>query len=174
MRILPITLSFCLGLAATAAAEGAPKGKATSSAKATRAQVKEIRSIVHELERQSSKLSVLLDDFRTLSAKRPRKAQKEQLARWDAAFNRLLRSMQKTQTALVETGKRLDQAATVKLPTTLHKEVADARNAAEPVRLAVKPLLAKNKSRLKKKPKRAKNPSSDSDADAHLLDDLDL
>ena len=146
MRIPAITLSICLGLAATAAAQGAPKGKAASSARASKAQVKEIRSIVHELERLSSKLSVQLDDFRSMSQQRPPKAQKQQLGRWQAAFDRLLRSLQKTHAALGETTKRLNQAATVKLPTSLDKEVADARNAADPVRLAAKPVLAKHKS----------------------------
>ena len=174
MRISAITLSICLGLAVTAAAEGAPKGKAASSSRASKVQVKEIRSIVHELERLSSKLGVLLNDFRSISEQRPPKAQQKQRARWEAAFDRLLRSLQKTHAALVQTTKRLNQTTTVKLPTSLDKEVADARKGAEPVRRAAKPVLAKHKSRLKKRPKRTKKAPAASDADAHLLDDLDL
>lgn len=174
MKILAFTLSFCLGLAVTAAAEGAPKGKAASSSRASKDQLKEIRSSVRELERLSSTVDMLLKDVRSISAQRPPKAQKKQVARWEAAFNRVLRSLQKTHAALVETTKRLDQAITVKLPTSLDKEVSDARLAAEPARRAAKPVLAKHRSRLKKKAKRTKKAPAASDADAHLLDDLDL
>jgi hypothetical protein len=136
----------------------------------------EIRSIVRELERSSSKLSVLLTDYRGLLDQRPPKSQEAQLARWQAAFDRLLRTLQSTHVMVVEATKRLNEATTAKLPTSVAKEVADARNEAQPVRTAAEQVLRQHKP----KPKPAKGPEhgakapAETDSDAHLLDDVDL
>lgn len=171
MKVSSIVVSICLGLSAPAFAQSAAKGKTTSSARASKAQVEEIRSIVHELERLSSKLDVLLKDAHSISAQRPPKSQKKQLARWDSAFNRVLRSMQKTHTALIEATKRLDQATGVKMPTSLDKEVANARLGADPLLVAGKQVLTKNRARLEKKARSAKKKPAAAETDELRLDD---
>ena len=179
MRIPAITLLICLGLTAAAAAQGTPNSKAAGGG--SKAQLSEIRSLVHELERTSSKLDVLIADYRSLMDKRPRAqgsspdakaAQKKQFKRWDSAVERLLRSIQKTHAAIVETTKRLKPTNDKKLPTSLGKELADARNTADAAQAAGKQVLSKRKPK-KRSPKRPKKadpgPAPELDLDAPLF-----
>jgi len=176
MKLRAITVLTCLVLAATALAQGASKDKPAS-----KAQLSEVRSIVSELEKAGSKLSGLITDYRSITEQRPqsrggnaeaKKAQDDQLARWEAAVERLLNSMEKTHLAVVETIKRLDQATHAALPTSLAKDVANARNTSDAARVAAEQVLSKRKPK-KPSPKRADKSAPKTDpGDAHLLDDL--
>ena len=188
MRIAAIALSIGLGLTAGAAAQGTSKNVSNdrsppSGAPATKSQMDEIRKLVHELERSTSKLNVLMEDYRNLLDKRPKSrgggspeakaAHDKELERWQAALDRVVRSIHKTHAAIGETTKRLDTATTAKLPTSLGKEVANARNAAGPLSAAAEQVLAKHKPKPRKAAKRGTKPRAP-DSDAHLLDDLSL
>jgi hypothetical protein len=169
MKTAIIAALICLGFVGGAAAEGKPK--APSSSRASKAQLSEIRSVVRDLEKAGSTLEAQLSDYRSLMSKRPATSQKEQFAKWEAVIERLLDSMTRTHTKVVDTTKRLDQVSTAKLPTSLAKEEADARNAAGAARAAAEQVLAKRKP--KKKKTTAKKPAPKRDeAEAHLLDDL--
>ena len=181
MKLRAITVLTCLLLAATAVAQGASKDKASSSAPATKAQLSEVRSIVSELEKAGSKLSGLITDYRSMMEQRPqsrgasadaKKAQDDQLARWEAAVERLLNSLEKTHLAVVETTKRLDQATHATLPTSLAKDVATARNAADAARVAAEQVLSKRKPKKASARRTDKSAPKADPADAHLLDDL--
>ena len=167
MKTTIIASLVCLGLTMTAAAQDKP-----SAGGATKAQLSEIRSIVRDLEKAGSTLNAQIGDYRELMDKQPPKNQKEQVAKWEAVIERLLDSMTKTHTRVVDTTKRLNQASTAKLPTSLAKEEADARNAAEAARAAAEQVLAKRKP--KKQTAKPDKPAPKRDeAEAHLLDDLD-
>jgi uncharacterized protein YukE len=130
--------------AATAAAQGTP----------SKSQLSEIRSITSELEGRTEKLRDLMEQYRSLVEQRPqaggggpeaKKAHDEQLAKWDAALDRLMRRVDASRAEVVETKQRLDQVATGQLPTGLAKDVANAKNEAEAQRTAAEQALAKNK-----------------------------
>ena len=174
MRVAAITLSLCLGLAGTAAADDGPKGKNENADGAAKSRMAEVRSIVRDLERSTSTLTVLLKDVRGHLEERPPKAQQQQLERWEGAFDQLLRSLQKAHAAVVETTKRLNEGATAQLPTSLAKEVANARNEAEPMRAAAEQVLKQHKPKPQKTSKRATKAPEAAQPDDLRLDDVDL
>lgn len=170
MRVSAITGLIWLVLAATAVGQTKSSGNATSpgGGAQSKAVLAEVRSIVHELEGHTEKLRELLADHRSLVERRPesgggspeaKKAQEEQLAKWEAALERQLVRIESGHAALVETTQRLDKAITGELPTGLAKDVAKARNEAEPERLMAEQALAKRKSSPARKAKPGKQPS---------------
>jgi len=154
MNVPAITMLIWLGLAATAAAQNTPSGKGASPGASSKAQLSEIRSLVHELQARTEKLGDLMTQYRSLVEQRPqaeggspdaKKAHEDQLAKWNAALERLLRRVDGARTAVVETTQRLDQSATGELPTGLAKDLASARNEAGAQRTAAEQALAKSK-----------------------------
>jgi DNA repair exonuclease SbcCD ATPase subunit len=177
MNVVAISVSILLGLAATASAQDTPKGKPAGQSAASKGQLSEVRSLVHELEARSEKLLDLMTQYRSLVEQRPqpqggspdaKKAHEDQLASWSGAVERLLRRIDAARAAVVEAMQRLDQAATQQLPTTLAKDVANARNQAEAQRAAAEQALAKNKSAPARTAKPAKKAPA---ADAPTLPD---
>jgi len=186
MNVVAITVLSWLALVATAAAQGAPRGKATSpgsslqaSGAASQGQLSEIRSLAHELQARTEKLGDLMTQYSSLVGQRPqaqggspeaKKAHDDQLARWDTAVERLLRRIDGARAAVVETTQRLDQLATGKLPTALAKDVVLARNEAAAQRTAAEQALAKNKPSAARSSQQAKQkPPTE---DTSLPDDL--
>ena len=184
MNAFAITVVIWCALAATAAAQGTSSGKAASPGAAPQAPLSEIRSIVHELQARTEKLSDLMTQVRSIVEQRPqpqggspeaKQAHEEQLAKWSAALERLLRRVDATRAEVVETKQHLDQLATGQLPTALAKEVANARNEAEAQRAAAEQALAKNKPAPARASKHAKQAPATEKAPPPLLDDdLDL
>jgi hypothetical protein len=168
MNVRAIITLVWFGLAATAAAQGT----------ASKSQLSEVRSITNELEGHTGKLRDLMEQYRSLVEERPRsgggspeekKAHDAQLAKWDAALDRLMRRVDLARAQVVEAKQRLDQAATGQLPTALAKDVANARNEAEAQRAAAEQALAKNKP--SKTPKQAK-PAQEEKPAPPIPDDL--
>lgn len=141
-----LCILICLGLATTAAAQGAQGGKSESSAGASKTSLSEVRKVVHELQGRTEKLRDLMEQYRSLVEQRPQKADDAQLAKWSAAIDRLMKRVEGAHAAVVETTKQLDQADIAKLPTALAKDAANARNEAEAQRTAAEQALTKNKS----------------------------
>jgi uncharacterized protein YukE len=181
MNVPAITMLIWFGLAATAAAQGTPSGKAASPGASSKAQLSEIRSLVHDLQARTEKLRDLMTQYRSLVEQRPqaeggspdaKKAHEKQLAKWDTALERLMRRLDGARTAVVETTQRLDQLATGPLPTSLAKDVASARNEAEAQRTGAEQALAKNKSASARASKRAKQPPATEKTAPPIPDDL--
>lgn len=165
MNVPTITMLIWFGLAATAAAQGAPSGKAPNPRASSNARLSEIRSLVHELQARTEKVHDLMAQYRSLVEQRPqakggspdaKKAHEDQLAKWSTAQDRLLRRVDGARAAVVETTQRLDQSATGPLPTALAMEVANARNEAEAQRAAAEQALAQSKAASSRTSKRAK------------------
>src|SRR4051794_2188022 len=110
MKVPAITMLIWFGLVATAAAQGTP----------SQAQLSEIRSVTSELEGRTEKLRELNAQYRSLVEQRPQ-AEEAQLAKWNAALEKLLRRIDQARAAVVESTQHLDQLATGKLPTSLAK-----------------------------------------------------
>jgi len=178
MKLSTITVLIGLVLATTAAAQGTPSGKATSSGGSSKTQLSEVRAIVHELEGQTEKLRELLTQYGSLVEQRPqseggspeaKKAYEDQLAKWDAAIGRLLVRIDTGRATVVDTTQRLDKSITGELPTTLAKDVARAHNEADAERATAEQVLIKNKSRKSKPAKQAPakepDPSDSTDLD---------
>jgi len=153
MKVSAITMLIWFGLATAAAAQGRPSGGA-SPGTSSKAQLSEVRSVVHELEARTEKLRDLMAQYRSLVEQRPqpeggspeaKKAHEAQLAKWNTALERLLRRIDAARAAVVETTQSLDQLGTGQLPTALAKDVASARNEAGAQRTAAEQALAKSK-----------------------------
>jgi hypothetical protein len=179
MKISVITGLIGLVLAATAAGQTKSSSNTTSSGAPAKAALAEVRSIVHELEGHTEKLRELLSNHRSLAERRPepeggspeaKKAHDEQLAKWEAALERLLVRLEAARATLVETTQRLDKSITGELPTGLAKDVARVRNEAEPERAMAEQVLAKKPAARKAKP--AKTTPAKPAAPGH--EDLDL
>ena len=171
-----MTALIWFAVAATVAAQSTPSSKAAPS----KTQMSEIRSLVHELEGRTEKLRDLMTQYRSLVEQRPqgqggspeaKKAQDEQLAKWNTALERLLRRIDEARAAVVETTQRLEQAATGTLPTGLGKDVANARNEAGAQRTAAEQALAKSKPAKGRASKDAKPPATEKPAPP-IPDDL--
>jgi ribosome-binding protein aMBF1 (putative translation factor) len=173
MKIPAITLLMCIGLSASAAAEGARQGKSESSQSASKEQLAEIRSVLRELVRVTGKLTDLMGQYRSLIEQRPaaKKGSDEQLAKWNEALDRLVRRIDAARTPVVDTMKQLDQLASVTLPTSLGKDVANAHNEADAVRAAADQVLANHKP--KPAPAKTAKKTPDADETEPPLGDLD-
>jgi uncharacterized protein YukE len=179
MNVPAIIVLMGCGLAATATAQGTPSEKPASSGAPSKAQLSEIRSVVHELEGRTEKLRDLMTQYRSLVEQRPqaeggspeaKKAHEDQLAKWSTALERLMRRIETARAAVVETTQRLDQLRSGQLPTSLAKDVASARNEAEAQRTGAEQALAKSKSAARKS-KQAKQPPAEKTAPP-IPDDL--
>jgi Mg-chelatase subunit ChlI len=168
MRVAVFTVLMGLGFVASAAAEGTSSNKAASPGATSKANLSEVRTIVHELEGQTDKLRELLTQYRSLVEQRPQ--QDDQLSKWEAAIERLLVRIDGARASVTETTQRLDKSATGELPTGLAKDVARAHNEADAERATAEQVLAKTKPR-KKATKQAPPPEKSEPA---LDDDLDL
>ena len=164
MKVTAITMLIWLGLATVAAGQGTASSKAPSSGPASKAQLSEIRSLVHELELRTDKLRDLMAQYRSLVERRPqpegaspeaKKAHDDQLAKWSASLERLLAKLDGGRAAVVETVQQLNQAVTGQLPTGLAKDVANARNDADAQRAAAEEALVKSKPAAARASKRA-------------------
>jgi hypothetical protein len=180
MNVPAIVILIWFGLATTAAAQGAPSSKAASPGASSKTQLSEIRTLVHELQGHTEKLSDLMTQYRSLVGQRPqaeggspdaKQAYEDQLAKWSAAVERLLRRVDEARVAVAESKQRLDQAATGQLPTALAKDVANARNDAEAQRTAAEEAVAKNKTAPSRTSKHAKQAPAEKPAPP-IPDDL--
>lgn len=145
MKIATIAVMIWVALAATAAAQaaqGSPSAKPANPGASSKAS--EIRSLVHELQGRTEKLADLMAQYRSHIEQRPQ-GNDEQLAKWDAALERLLSRIDVARAAVVEGTQRLEQAATGQLATSLAKDVATARNEADAERASAEQALAKSK-----------------------------
>jgi hypothetical protein len=171
MKISAIVGLIWLALAATAAGQSKSVGSAPSSGVASKASLAEVRAIVHELEGRTEKLRELLSQHRAHVERRPQS--EEQLAKWDAALERLLVRIDSARADVVEATQRLDKSIKGELPTGLAKDVARARNDADPERATAEQVLAKNKPSSTRKAKQAKTPAAQKPA-PESNEDLDL
>ena len=178
MNVIVITALSWLALAATAAAQSAPSVKAASP---NASQLSQIRSLAHQLQGQTEKLSDLMSQYFSLVEQRPRaqggtadvkKGNDEQVARWDTAVERLLRRVDTARAAVVETMQRLEQLTTGQLPTTVAKDVTRARNEAVAQRTAAEQALASNKPVLARATKPAKPAPAAEDTSLSFSGDL--
>jgi hypothetical protein len=168
MKISAITGLIWLVLAATAVGQSKSSGNATSPGAQSKSVLAEVRAIVRELEGRTEKLRELLANHRSLVEQRPESG--EQLAKWEAALARLVITIENGHAALIETTQRLDKSISGELPTGLAKDVAKARNEAEPERLMAEQVLAKRKAASKSKPAKQANekPAAPSNEDVDL------
>jgi hypothetical protein len=173
MKVSAITGLIWLVLAATAFGQTKSSGNATSPGAPSKAALAEVRSNVHELEGHTEKLRELLANHRSLVERRPdAKGGSPELAKWEAAVARLLARIESAHEALVETTQRLDKSIAGELPTGLAKDVAKARNEAEPERLMAEQVLAKRKASPATKSKPGKQPAEKPASPSN--EDLDL
>lgn len=181
MKISAIITAIGLWLAVSAAAQGSSSSKRAGAEGSSKTPFTQIRSLANELQGNADKLGDLMTIYRSLLEQRPqsegrspeqKKAHDEQLAKWSAAVERHLTRIEKTRVVVVETMQRLDQAAKGQnLPTSLAKDVANARNEADAQRAAADQAL---KSKPKLAPKRAKPAPKNDEPAPPLTDDLDL
>lgn len=141
MKISAITGLIWLALAATGAAQSKSIDNTASPSGSSKASLAEVRANVHELEGRTENLRELLSQHRSLVERRPQS--EEQLAKWSSALERLLVRIDSARAAVVETIQRLDKSIKGELPTGLAKDVARARNDAEPERAMAEQVLAK-------------------------------
>lgn len=172
MKVTAITLVICLGIAGTAAAEGSHGSKSTSSAAPSKADLAQIRTVVHELERSTGKLIDLMSQYRSMIEQRPQA--KKQLEKWNKALDRLVRRIAKTRDSVAETMGRMDEMAKGKLPTALAKDVANAHNQADAERAGADQVLAKHKPKPEHRSKRAKKAPPEDNGPPPLGDIDDL
>ncbi|MFI5308983.1 MAG: hypothetical protein ACHQ53_16615, partial [Polyangiales bacterium] len=139
-----------------------------------------VRSLLHELQARNEKLQELMTQHRSLLEERPRpeggspeakQAHAQQLAKWNAALERLLHRVDEALARVVETEQRLDPSATGPLPVGLAKEVASAHNEAEAQRAAAEHAL-KNKPAPARSAKPAKQAPANARPDPSIPDDL--
>jgi len=174
MSFRAMTILIWLAVSATAlaqSAQGASSDKATDPGASSKGQLSEIRTLVHELQGRNEKLSDLMDQYRSLVEQRPQ-GRGEQLDKWNAALERLLRRVDDARAAVVETVQRLDQAGTEHLPTALGKDVAKARNEAGAQRTAAEQALAKSKPAKASASKQAKKKPATEKPAPPIPDDL--
>jgi DNA repair exonuclease SbcCD ATPase subunit len=175
MKVSAITMLIWFAITAIAGAQG---GGAPS-----KASLSEVRALVHELQGHTDKLRELMSEYRSLVERRPqpeggspeaKKAHEQQLEKWTAALERLMRRVDVARTAVVETVQRLDRAAAgQQLPTALAKDLANARNDAEAQRATAEQALAQNKPAPARPSKHAKQTEREKEPPP-LPDDLDL
>jgi DNA repair exonuclease SbcCD ATPase subunit len=170
MNVRAITMLIWLGLAATAAAQGAANSKQSSQSTPSQAQLSEIRSVVNELQARTEKLHELIGQYRSMVEERPQS--QEAQAKWNTALDRLMRRIDSARAAVVETEQRLDPMAKRPLPTSLAKDVADAHNDAEAQRTAAEQALSKNKPATAQKSKPAKQTPANQPPRLELPDDI--
>lgn len=171
MKVSAIIGLIWLVLAAPAVGQTKSSSDAPSPGAQSKASLAEVRAIVHELEGHTEKLRELLANHRSLVERRPES--EEQLAKWEAALDRLLVRIDGARAAVVDTTQRLDKSITGELPTGLAKDVARVRNEAEPERTMAEQALAKRKPPSTRKAKQAKQAPSDKSAPPSN-EDLDL
>lgn len=181
MKISAITMAIGLSLAASAAAQDSANSKRASPGASSKTPFTQVRSLANELQGSAEKLGDLMSIYRSLLDQRPqsaggspeqKKAHDEQFAKWSAAVERHLTRIEQTRGVVVETMQRLDQAAKGQnLPTSLAKDVANARNEADAQRSAADQAL---KSKPKLAPKRGKPAPKHEEPAPPLDDDLDL
>jgi hypothetical protein len=170
MKITAMIALIWVALAATAGAQGAPSKPPGSGASS---KASEVRSLVHELQGHTGKLADLNEQYRSHIEQRPQ-GNDAQLAKWDAALERLLGRIDAAHKVVVDSKQRLEQAiAGQTLSTSLGKDVANARNEADAERAAAEQALAKSKPGKGKAAKQAK-PKPAEKAPPPLPDDLDL
>lgn len=181
MNVPAIVILIWFGLATTAAAQGASSSKAASPGASPKAQLSEIRTLVHELQGRTEKLRDLMTQYRSLVEQRPqaeggdpdaKQAYENQLAKWSSAVERLLHRVDEARASVVESKQHLDQAATGQLPTALAKDVANARNEAEAERTAAEEAVAKNKTASSRTSKHAKQAPATEKPKPPIPDDL--
>lgn len=148
MNIHSLAMLICIGLVATAAAQDS----GTSPGASSKASLSEIRALVHELQGRTDKLRDLMEQYRSMIEQRPQA--QEQQAKWSAALERLMRRVESSHAAVVETLQAVERSATGQLPTGLAKDVANARNEAGAERTAAEQALAKAKASAARAPKR--------------------
>jgi len=179
MKVSAITGLILLALAAPAMGQAKSSGDATSPSASSKASLAEVRAIIHDLEGHTEKLRELLANHRSLVERRPeseggspeaKKADEEQLAKWEAALERLLVRIESARAAVVEATQRLDKSIPKDLPTGLAKDVARVRNEAEPERAMAEQVLAKRKPSSARKSK----PAKQAPASEPSNEDLDL
>lgn len=153
MKVFAITGFMCLALAAPAMGQAKSNGNASSSGAPSKAALEATRKIVHELEGHTEKLRELLSNHGSLVDRKPQS--KEELAKWEAALDRLLVRVEAAHASVVETTQRLDKSITGELPTGLGKDVARVKNEAEPERVMAEQILAKRKRAPASKAKKA-------------------
>lgn len=168
MRVSAITGLIWLLLAATAMGQAKSSSDAPGHGAPSKTSLSEIRSIVHELEGNTEKLRELLSNHRSLVEQQPQS--EEQQAKWEAALERLMVRIESARATLVETLQRLDKSITGELPTGLAKDVAKARNEADPERAMAEQVLAKRKpaAARKAKPSKSEKPAEPSNEDLDL------
>ena len=188
MNVIVVTALTWLALAVPVSAQAAPARKPSTSAASTQptaapsqSQLSELRALAHELQARTEKLGDLMEQYFSLARQRPqaqpgnaeaKKAHDDQLAKWDAAVERLLRRVDGARAAVVETLQRLDQLPSGQLPTSLAKDVVRARNEAVTQRTAAEQVLSKNKAVLARSAKPAKPAPPPEDLGPSLPDDL--
>jgi hypothetical protein len=155
MKVSAICLLVGLVLASGAAAQGASSAKGQGSGESSKS-LSAIRSLVHELQGRTEKLSDEMNVYRSMVEQKPKGGGDE---KWSAALERQLKRIDAARASVVEGLQQLDQAAKgSKLPTSLGKDVANAHNEADAQRAAAEQALAQNKAvmnRPKKAPKKA-------------------
>lgn len=172
MKVSAITVGVWLLLATAAAAQGASSAKGEGSTESSKS-LSGIRSLVHELQGRTERLSDEMNVYRTLVEQKPKGSSGEALDKWSAALERQLHRIDAARASVVETLQQLDAAAKgAKLPTSLGKDVANAHNEADAQRAAAEQALAQNKA-VMNRPKKATKKAEDKPA-PELPADLDL
>ena len=143
-----------LVLAAPALGQSKSSSNAPGNSAQSKTSLAEVRAIVHELEGHTETLRELLANHRSLVEQKPQSGA-EQLAKWDAAMERLLVRIESAHAVVVATIQRLDKAIVGELPTGLGKDVARVRNEADPERAMAEQALAKRKPASARKSKQA-------------------
>ncbi|MDD9935593.1 MAG: hypothetical protein OXT09_18425 [Myxococcales bacterium] len=165
MNVRAITFLVGVGLAAGAVAQQ----KAPGPSQSPKARLAEIRSRVHDLEAATGKLRDLMGQYRSLVERQP-SGDGKRVEKWNRAVERLLRRVRKSHGNVVEATARLDEVAQGRLPTSVAKDVANARNDAEATRGAAEEALAKHKPSPPKKEKAKKEPAREHPDDDPLRD----
>jgi hypothetical protein len=168
MKTTAIAWMCWLGLATTVAAQAA----ATSPGQGPKMELKQVRTLLHELQARSDKLHELMEQYRSMVAERPQ-GSAEQLAKWNASLDRLLQRIEGARAAVAETEQRLDPSATGQLPTNLAKEVVTAHNEAEAERTSAEHAL-KSKPATARAAKQGKQAPAAAKPAPPLPSDLDL
>jgi ABC-type transporter Mla subunit MlaD len=178
MNLQVFALLICVALSAVAPSTGAAQGAPSGASASSKPQLAEIRASLRALQGHTDTLRELMEQYRALVERRPeaegssadaKKAHEAQLAKWSAALERLLRRIDEAHKALVEVAQRLSQQATGNLPTSLAKDVANARNEADAERATAEQALAK---RAPAAPAGKQPPPREKVEASHELDDL--
>jgi len=169
MNVRAITILVGLGLATASGA--AAQSKSPGPSVSSKSRLAEVRSRVHDLEATTSKLRVSMEDYRSLTEQRPSSDDKKGNDRWNRAMARLMERVRTTHAAIVDRTQRLDEVTKEPLPTSLGKDVADARNEAEATRADAEQALKSYKPPPPSKAEPKKAPERD-EPDSDPLRDL--